>query len=79
MADIEDIKRELRVGALLARKTASERVLTEAAEELVKKASITESDLISVGRKIASDPQIFSASDIEDINNILDQIRRDKK
>lgn len=78
MADITDLKRKLLLGALAVNERPTDKVLTEAAEELVKKASVTEGDLREVGRKTAANERIFAASDLEDINNILDQLRRDR-
>jgi hypothetical protein len=71
----DDIKRILKTAAFAARKYPTEKQLTEAAEELVKKGWITEEDVLVVGEKVASDRQIFATTDIEDINNVLDKGR----
>jgi len=79
MPDSTDLKRKLRYAALAANAQPTERQLDEAVQELEKKAHVTKSDLFEVGRKVASNSEIFASTDIEDINNILDQIRNKRK
>jgi hypothetical protein len=79
MPDSDDIKLILRRAALTAKVTPTERQLDEAVQELTKKASVTQTDLREIGQKVAGLQHIFAATDIEDINNILDQTRRKNK
>lgn len=76
MADKDDLKRKLRNAAYASRAIPTDRQLDEAVEEITKKAHVTKSDIEDVGRKVASNSEIFASTDIEDINNILDQIKR---
>jgi hypothetical protein len=81
MAELDDLKRTalkriLQAGTVAARKHASDRILEEAAQELEKRASVTKRDLQILGEDIAKDPEIFAVTDIDDINDVLDQGRK---
>lgn len=75
MPDSNDLKRKLRIAALAAKVYPNDQQLDEAVQELTKKAHVTRGDLQEIGRKVASNSEIFASTDIEDINNILDQIK----
>ncbi len=74
MAKLDEIKAKLRIGAMAARKSVTEQQLNEAAGELVKKTSVRKQDLEYIGEKVAQDPQVFSATDTDDLNDILSRL-----
>lgn len=78
MADKQDIKTLLQKSASYQRKIVTNAQLEAAANELLLLEHITKSDLEKIGRINASDPAIFAATDIEDINNVLDTIKKRK-
>ncbi|QIF03149.1 hypothetical protein [Roseimicrobium sp. ORNL1] len=71
MADKTKLRKVLLESAQAQRKTLSERQLTEATEQLVKKGSVTREDLRQVGRSVAADPEIFAVVDTGKVNDIL--------
>jgi hypothetical protein len=74
MAKLDEIKAKLRVGALTARKSVTEQQLNEAAAELIKRTSVRKQDLEYIGEKVAQDPQVFSATDTDDLNDVLGRL-----
>ena len=74
MPKLDDIKLKLRVAVILNNKKISEGALNEAAEELVKNASVQKQDLRVLGQRVAHDPEIFASTDIDDINDVLGRL-----
>jgi hypothetical protein len=70
----DDIKRLLRNAALAANKRIDEQQLGAAAEQLVKKASVQKQDLRLLGESVAHDPEIFAATDTDDMNDVLGRL-----
>ena len=76
MADKFKLKKLLQDGALVARRPINEQQLEEAASTLIRKTSVTRDDLKLVGKDVANDPEIFAATDIDDINDILGGLKK---
>ena len=74
MAKLDEVKTKLRVGALAAKKYVTEQQLNEAAAELIKRTSARKQDLEYIGEKVAQDPYVFSATDTDDLNDILGRL-----
>jgi hypothetical protein len=74
MAKIDEIKAKLRVGELAERKYVTEQQLNEAAADLIKRTSVRKQDLEYIGEKVAQDPHVFSATDTDDLNDILGRL-----
>ena len=75
MADENDLKRILRTAAYASKKSPTEQQLNEAVSEIVKKTAINTSDLLSIGRQVANDSEIFAVADPDDVNDVLARIR----
>ena len=75
MPDTNNLKQLLKTAALVARKTITEQQLEKAAQELAQKKQASANDLRVLGESVASDAQIFAATDIDDINNELGRLR----
>jgi len=71
MPDKDNIKRLLRAAVVTNRKQITEQQLETAASELVKKSSVTKSDVILLGESVAKDREMFAVVDIGDINDVL--------
>jgi|GEM_PF-6401898 len=74
MADIDDLKRLLRAGALKSGKSVTERELSEASEKLARLKKVSKQDIEFIGESVAHDPGTFRASDIDEINTVLDTL-----
>lgn len=71
MADIHELRRLLSASVQAQRKSLSEKQLSEATEQIVKKGSVTRDDLREVGRNVAADPDIFTVVDTGKVNDTL--------
>jgi hypothetical protein len=74
MADINDLKRLLRTGAVKSGKILTEQELSEATQKLARLKKASKQDLEIIGESVAHDPGAFKASDIDDINTVLDTL-----
>jgi len=77
MPDQTDLKQLLRLGAIRAKRYPSERQLDEAVQLIRGRTKIAKDDLQRIGETVAHDPEIFAATDIDDINTVLDSLGRE--
>lgn len=71
MPDKDNLKKLLRTAVAANRKQITEQQLETAAGELLKKASVTKSDVILLGESVTKDREMFAVVDIGDINDVL--------
>jgi hypothetical protein len=76
MATKDELKRLLRRAAALSRKSVSEQELSEAADLLSREKKASAEILQQIGESVAHDPGTFKASDIDEINAVLDTLRK---
>ena len=76
MADKVKLKKLLQEGASIGRRSINEQQLEEAASTLIRKTSVTRDELKLVGKDVANDPELFAATDIDDINDILGGLKK---
>lgn len=66
----------LRTASITARRHVSEQQIEEAVEELKQKTKVSKQDLERIGESVAHDPEVFSCTDIDDINTVLDALKK---
>ena len=68
------IRTKLRLAAIVAKKSLTEKQLDESVEELKAKRFVKKADLNEIGQKVAGDREIFASTDVDDINNLLGRL-----
>jgi hypothetical protein len=66
----------LKTASSTARRYITEQQLDEAVEQVKQKTKVTKEDLQRIGQSVAHDPEVFACTDIDDINTVLDALKK---